>query len=112
LLLERRNPMNEKLVRDLIPEIIKNKGEHEEFREAEHSEKLNLLRDKLVEESLELQSASGRAAMLAELADVKESFDALCEYLHFCPQEIERIQRRKRTERGGFTKFFVLMPKQ
>ncbi len=100
--------MKEKLVRDKIPDIIKKNGGAPRFRVLDPGSWLNWLRIKHTEESEELLQASGRAELLEELADVKEVFDTLCRELSIAPEEVSSVQETKRTERGGFTKFYVL----
>src|SRR3954451_17934838 len=91
-----------KLVRDLIPEIIQREGracgvdtlDDEAFRCA--------LRDKIVEEAREAAAAESREELIAELADLREVMDALREAYAINQQEVADLQRQRRIERGGF----------
>ncbi|MBI2583664.1 MAG: nucleoside triphosphate pyrophosphohydrolase [Candidatus Aenigmarchaeota archaeon] len=93
-----------KLVRDNVPDIMKEKGENAEFRQASEEEYKQLLKKKLVEEALEFQAES----KTEELADVLEVLHALAEASGTVISEIEEIRKAKREERGGFSKRIVL----
>lgn len=92
----------EKLVRDKIPEILDGKNVPYEKRIADDTEYRNELIKKLVEEAEEF-ATDGSAE---ELADVLEVVDALRTLPEYSDVRIE--QEKKRLERGGFTKRFIL----
>lgn len=95
-------PEYQKLVRDKIPDIIRDNGQVPVTRVLNKIELINALRAKLVEEAKELQDATARKQIIAEVADVKEAYDALLRALHLLPQEVERAQAKKREKNGGF----------
>lgn len=100
--------VDEKLVRDRIPEIIRNNGETPEVRVASIDEMDFLLRRKIVEESNELL-ASGSDE---EVADVLEALYALLDIRGLALADIERLRQAKRDRRGGFSRRFVLRMKR
>ncbi|MFW9804022.1 MAG: nucleoside triphosphate pyrophosphohydrolase [Candidatus Thorarchaeota archaeon] len=94
----------EKLVRDRIPEIIRQKGGDPQIRIATGTELDKLIRRKVAEEAQELL-ISGEDE---EIADVLEALDALIEHRAMNRATIEEARLKKRLERGGFEKGFVL----
>ncbi|KAB2347035.1 nucleoside triphosphate pyrophosphohydrolase [Actinomadura rudentiformis] len=95
----------EKLVRDRIPEIIRDAGGTDaSVRAAEEGEYKALLRAKLYEEAGEYV-ASGDPA---ELADLLEVLHALAAAHDISPAELERRRAAKAGERGAFTHRLVL----
>ena len=98
----------DKLVRDRIPDIIRQSGSEcatetfspDEFRRA--------LRDKLVEEAREAANASDDD-LLTELADVEEVVDALLAAYGLTQEDVRRLQDGRRVERGGFTRRLRLL---
>ncbi|MEW6491558.1 MAG: nucleoside triphosphate pyrophosphohydrolase [Cyanobacteriota bacterium] len=90
-----------KLVRDRIPEIIRQAGKQCEVTTMSEAEFSQALREKLIEEAQEAATATPEK-LLSELADLQEVIDAV---LALCGIEREAIlteQRRKRAQRGGF----------
>ncbi|MFW9788826.1 MAG: hypothetical protein ACFFE2_07540 [Candidatus Thorarchaeota archaeon] len=96
--------MGEKLVRDKIPEIIREKGGNPKIRIAGPDELDVLLREKIVEEAQEFLFSGDTE----ELVDIQEAIDALLK-LRKADQGLIAIQRHsKLLARGGFTKGYVL----
>ncbi|MHA1903099.1 MAG: nucleoside triphosphate pyrophosphohydrolase [Candidatus Thorarchaeota archaeon] len=95
---------NEKLVRDKIPEIIQSKGVQPKVRKAQKEELDALLRDKIVEEAIELQISSDSE----EIVDILEAIDALIEHRVLDKGLLELQQHAKRLARGGFTEGYVV----
>ena len=60
------------------------------------------LKNKLVEEVHEVQTAHTKEAIIAELADVCEVIDAICKVYNIECNDITLVQNAKRNERGGF----------
>ncbi|MBD3406727.1 MAG: phosphoribosyl-ATP pyrophosphohydrolase [Candidatus Lokiarchaeota archaeon] len=94
----------EKLVRDKIPTIIQEKGLNPRVRTASPDELDKLLRDKILEESLELHESGDTL----EIADILEAIYALLEHREISKQQIEIMRKRKHDERGGFSAHLVL----
>lgn len=97
-----------KLVRDKIPEIIKqNKGipktsklTAKQFRIA--------LKEKLLEEAKELQEADGKESILNELSDVLQLVESIARNNNLSLADIKKQQVRKKKERGAFEKRIFL----
>ena len=97
--------MGEKLVRDKIPEIIRESGEIPKVRIANADELDILLRKKIVEEAREFL-VSGDTE---ELVDIQEAIDALLQLRKADTAMIEMQRHSKLLARGGFSKGFVLL---
>ncbi len=93
-----------KLVRDKIPEIIKNDGKECIIHKASDEEYRACLLDKVVEELEEFKERPSTE----ELADILEVIDSLIDYFDFDINEIKNIQERKRSKRGGFRDRIIL----
>jgi len=89
--------IHNKLVRDLIPEIIKANGQTAVIRTLDDQEYLTELVKKLHEECAEFTADLS----LEELADVQEVVLALAEALA-SRQELERVRAAKAARRGAF----------
>ena len=94
-----------KLVRDNIIDIIKDKWEKVEFHFADKNEYWNKLKEKLQEEILEVLEEDD---IIGELADVMEVIYAICEFKNIDFQEIEKIRKEKIKQRWWFTKKIIL----
>lgn len=97
-----------KLVRDLIPAIIRAGGGRPTVRSASPAEYAQLLRHKLVEEAGEVLESGDRDGTLDELADVCEVVLALAATLGFSWADIEAARRAKKDRCGGFAAAVVL----
>lgn len=93
-----------KLVRDRIPEIIRENGETPVTRQVSGEEYHEFLVEKLHEEVTEFEE-NGE---VEELADVLEVVHALCEFEDLSAEELEAIRQQKADERGGFEEGIVL----
>lgn len=97
-----------KLVRDRLPEMIRERGEScgiVQLREEAHTVGL---RRKLMEEALEALDSSSTEELANELADVLEVVRALARSVGVRYQELERRRRAKAEKRGGFDKGYML----
>ncbi|MGW5159318.1 nucleoside triphosphate pyrophosphohydrolase [Nonomuraea wenchangensis] len=95
-----------KLVRDLIPDIIRAAGVEPMFYFADATEYRSRLLDKLGEEVEEFLQA-GEGEQLDELADVLEVVRALAVVLGTDPDTLEKIREAKALARGGFNRRIV-----
>ena len=93
-----------KLVRDKIPEIIKNKGEKTITHIANDSEYWQKLKEKLKEETEEFNSDGNKE----EIADILEVLYAILDFKGYNKEEIESIRFKKFKERGGFKEKIIL----
>ncbi len=97
-----------KLVRDLIPEIVRAEGRICEVVVLPEAAYREALLAKLVEEAREVQAAR-EVQLVTELADVLEVLDALLA-AHGIPRDVVLAeQERRRGERGGFAQKLYLV---
>ena len=96
--------MDEKLVRDKIPDIIRERGDNPKVRIAGPDELDVLLREKIVEEAKEFLFTGDTE----ELVDIQEAIDALLKLRKADPALIELQRHSKLLARGGFTIGYVL----
>lgn len=90
-----------KLVRDRIPEIIRNNNEEAITRILNDEEYKDALENKLLEEYNEVLNAEGND-YLEELADMLEVIDALASTQNKSLEDIIKIKENKCEKRGGF----------
>lgn len=96
--------MTDKLIRDNIPDIIRENGEIPKTHSADDEEYMKRLCDKLVEEAEEYRESQD----IEELADLLEVILSIRSMNDVSRKQIERKRRRKRKERGGFEDKVVL----
>ena len=97
-----------KLVRDKIPEMIREQGETPVFRILEQEEYLKELDRKLDEEIREYQEDKS----LEELADVFEVMLAIFKARCYSEQELRDVYEKKHAKRGGFEERIYLISKE
>lgn len=102
-----------KLVRDNIPEIIKQKtGQDIEQRILENDEEyVQYLLKKVIEESIELEHSVEKGNMQEELADVTEVINQIIKLKGYTWQDIVAVQQEKREKNGGFEKRILMLKK-
>ena len=93
-----------KLIRDKIPEIIKENGNMPIIHIADDKEYWEKLKEKLKEEVEEFIEDSSKE----ELADILEVIYAINEFKRFDINEIEKIREKKAEKRGKFKKKIIL----
>jgi predicted house-cleaning noncanonical NTP pyrophosphatase (MazG superfamily) len=94
----------DKLVRDNIPEIIRRKGESVVFHVASEKEYWEKLKEKLLEEAEEFAEED----TAEEMADVFEVITAILEHKGWGIEQIIKLQKKKRDERGAFKNRIIL----
>jgi len=99
----------DKLVRDKIPDNIRDGGELVETKTLEGEHLFRALREKLVEESIEVLDSKDHDAVLDELSDVLEVIDGILGHLGADYEEIEERKLIKRERVGAFNKGSVLL---
>jgi predicted house-cleaning noncanonical NTP pyrophosphatase (MazG superfamily) len=90
-----------KLVRDLIPQIIRTNGGQPVTWQLREEEVLGALTTKLLEEAEELRNAEPHE-QLEEAADVYEVLRAIAATRGLSMDDVAARAERKRAERGGF----------
>lgn len=93
-----------KLVRDNIPEIIKQNGENPITHIADDNEYWLKLKEKLQEEVDEFMKDSNEE----ELADILEVIYAICDFKKINKKNLEELRIKKAVKRGGFSKKIIL----
>jgi len=93
-----------KLVRDKIPKIIKQKGGTAIIHIAKRKEYWEKLKEKLGEEIKEFNVKP----CIEELVDVLEVVDAIIEFKKFSKTELKKVKKDKKRERGWFKKRIIL----
>lgn len=93
-----------KLVRDKIPDIIKQKGGKCTIRIADEKEYWEKLKWKLREEMDEFLEAQNEE----ELADLLEVINAIIDFKGLAREKIKLVKSKKAEERGRFEKRIIL----
>ena len=97
-----------KLVRDRIPEIIKNNGEVPEIETLDDLTYNEMLYEKLLEECNEFLNAEDNKEKVEEVADIMEVLYAIMDTLDVSKENIENIRLDKAEKRGAFKKKILL----
>jgi len=99
-----------KLIRDLIPEVVKQAdGVEVKTRVLDDAEYEQFLRQKVVEEATELQYADTDHNLAEEIADVRELLDTIEKLKGISTEQMKSIQAEKRQKRGGFEKRLLML---
>ena len=93
-----------KLIRDKIPEILKEKNITPIIHIADNEEYWEKLKQKLTEEVQEFLTEQN----IEELADILEVIDAICDFKNFNKQELIHIKHQKSNKKGYFKKRIIL----
>lgn len=91
-----------KLVRDKIPEIIKNNNENPIIRILGEEEYIKELFKKLDEECMEVKNTSNKEELLEEASDVLEVLISLIEANKYSLEDLLNARNKKKKKRGGF----------
>ena len=97
-----------KLVRDNIPEIIRNNGEEPIVRELTSDEYWDYLLKKVIEELEEVKTAINSEERRKELSDMLELVIAMAKYNGFTLEDMIKTADKKRAKNGGFEKRLLL----
>jgi len=100
--------INNKLIRDKIPEIMEKNGKTFELRILNDNEYREMLNKKLHEELQEFDEAND-SEQLAELADMVEVIYAIVESKGVSIEEFEQVRLSKKKDRGGFAQKLFLI---
>lgn len=102
-------PVHNKLVRDLIPNIIEKTGKEFSMRVLDDEEYMVELRKKSQEELNEYLEAKDDKSAIEELADLLEIIHALSRCHGATPEIVEQVRQQKAEERGGFDEKIFLI---
>lgn len=102
-------PVFNKLVRDYIPEIIKDNGKDCRTRILDEKEYIRELRQKIHEELAEYMECQTDQESIEELADMLEIIRALAKVHGASSEKMNEVSRRKAETRGGFQKRIFLI---
>ena len=97
-----------KLVRNEIPRIIKEKGQTPTCRIAIPGERRNYAVEKLWEEVREYADAKTKEGKLGELADILEVLRLLCKVDKIFFKEVDNARKKKAKKRGTFSEWVIL----
>ena len=93
-----------KLVRDKIPNIIKENKKNPIIHIADDREYWKKLKEKLSEELDEFLKESNEE----EISDILEVIDAICKFKKFDKKKIDEIKKQKAEKRGRFDNKIIL----
>ena len=102
-------PVYNKLVRDLIPEIIEKSGKPFSVETLSEKDYIKELKRKLEEEIEEYLKSETNQEATEELADILEVIYALAQTHHTSPDQLEALRKEKAEKRGGFQEKFFLI---
>lgn len=94
-----------KLVRDKIPEIIKQNGQRCTYKILDDESYITMLDKKLDEELAEYHSDQN----IEELADLLEVLYAAARARGYSIEELQEVREKKLEDRGGFDKRIMLI---
>jgi predicted house-cleaning noncanonical NTP pyrophosphatase (MazG superfamily) len=97
-----------KLVRDKIPDILKLESKESELIVLNDKDYLNALKQKLIEETHEVVSATTKSDICDELADVLEVIHALASLYNISLSDINNKRLDLKKSKGGFDKKIFL----
>lgn len=95
---------HDKLIRDKIIDIIKDKGEYAVIHVASEKEYHEKIRKKLNEEVKEFLKEENKE----EMADIIEVLNAICKSNGWKMEDVEKIRKKKAKERGSFDRRIIL----
>lgn len=98
-----------KLVRDLIPQVMEAEGKTYSIRELEQGEHLEEIKVKMQEEAIEFLEAVSPKEAIEELADILELIHTAIQMYGVSYEQLEQIRIQKKTQRGGFSKGIYLI---
>jgi predicted house-cleaning noncanonical NTP pyrophosphatase (MazG superfamily) len=102
-------PTYNKLVRDKIPQIIKNRGKKFSAETLNDEDYIKYLKEKSYEELDEYCAAETNEEAMEELADLLEVIHALTKHHGSSIDEVEGIRKQKSERCGGFEEKILLI---
>ncbi|WP_108669977.1 nucleoside triphosphate pyrophosphohydrolase [Peribacillus acanthi] len=102
-------PIYNKLVRDLIPDVITKTGKKFTTRILNDEEYIRELKAKSFEELNEYIETNTKEDSIEELADLLEIIHAFAEFHGSSIEEVEKVRQQKAEKRGGFKEKIYLI---
>ncbi|MEB2281804.1 nucleoside triphosphate pyrophosphohydrolase [Lysinibacillus xylanilyticus] len=102
-------PIYNKLVRDLIPQVIEENGKTCIIRVLEQGEHLEEIKVKMQEEALEFLEATSSKEAVEELVDILELVHTAIQMYDVSYEQLEQIRTQKKNQCGGFSKGIYLV---
>ena len=100
--------IHNKLVRDHIPDIIHNSNKICQTRILDENEYMKCLKEKLIEETNEVNAANNNEELINELGDVLEVIDALINASNISIDDVIQHKNMKANKNGKFDKKIFL----
>ncbi|PFK32876.1 phosphoribosyl-ATP pyrophosphohydrolase [Bacillus cereus] len=102
-------PTYNKLIRDHIPEIIKQNGKTPITRILDEKEYIEEIGKKIGEELTEYLEAETQEHKVEELADLLELINTLAQNEGVTLEDVEKVRKQKAAKRGGFQERIFLV---
>ncbi len=97
-----------KLCRDRVPEIIKEKGFECEVREVEHEEYKREIIRKVFEEASGVSNHTSRESLMKELADLLITINAVKQEFEISDADVTEAMTKSLVEKGGYEKRYYI----
>jgi predicted house-cleaning noncanonical NTP pyrophosphatase (MazG superfamily) len=97
-----------KLCRDRVPEIIKEKGFECEVRQVEHEEYKREIIRKVFEEASGVSNHANRESLLKELADLLITINSVKHEFEISDADVTEAMTKSLVEKGGYDKRLYL----
>lgn len=97
-----------KLCRDKIPQIIKDKGFECEVRVVDHDEYKREIVRKVYEESSGVTNHDGHEHMIAEIADLLITLEAVKKEFGISQEDVDEAIEKSLLEKGGYDERYYL----
>ena len=92
----------DKLVRGKTVATFSKEGAFSNYQKLTGKKLINSLKDKLVEEALEVKSAVDKNELIEEMADVMQVIIDMCSTCNINQKDIENSRKEKLGRKGGF----------
>jgi predicted house-cleaning noncanonical NTP pyrophosphatase (MazG superfamily) len=93
-----------KLCRDRVPQIIRDKGFECEVREVDHDEYRREITRKVFEEASGVSNHASRESLMKELADLLITINALKNEFEISDADVTEAMTKSLVEKGGYEK--------
>jgi len=96
----------EKLVRDKVPDIVRDNAKFEVLSNEDYRKSLRI---KITEEAKEVKHSETRANLVEELGDLEEVIRAILDDASITYEEMDSLRQAKINQKGKFTQKFVMI---